>query len=41
MFAHVLHIPPADVAVLPVGEFDILCNWLDAYEKQMREASRG
>lgn len=40
MFASVLHIPPAAVSELPVGEFDMLCRWLDEYQRQMKEASK-
>lgn len=32
---------PRDTDVLTAGEFDAACRWLDDYQKQMKEASRG
>ncbi len=36
-----LHYTARDVEALTVGEFDLLCRWLDDYAKKVKEASRG
>lgn len=40
LFAKVLHLTPRDVDALTVGEFDQLCDQIDAYLREQKQANR-
>ena len=36
MFGHALHYTAADVDALSLHDFELLCQWLDLYEREIR-----
>lgn len=41
MFAHLLHIGPAEMDALPWPDFVVCARWCDAYLEARKQAARG